>query len=182
MHVNFLRSLTSFSVLVATFSALATSASATEIRMGGYYHGIRAAVPHQREDHGLDFNAEILFNSPEWLSWLGSPRPQLGTTIAHHGTSLTYAGLDWTVDLSDKVFFDIGFGGAIHDGRLDGNAPNNNENRYGCRALFHENLSIGYRLTESASIMASIEHMSNASLCDYNEGLTNAGVRLGYSF
>ncbi|WP_081449527.1 acyloxyacyl hydrolase [Rhodomicrobium vannielii] len=30
--------------------------------------------------------------------------------------------------------------------------------------------------------MATIDHMSNAGLCDTNRGLTNAGVRLGYKF
>jgi lipid A 3-O-deacylase len=63
---------------------------------------------------------------------------------------------------------------------LRGYAPE--ENRYGCRANFHENFSLGYRLTESVSVMATIEHMSNLHLCDYNEGLTNAGVRLGFNF
>ncbi|MES1990238.1 MAG: acyloxyacyl hydrolase [Pseudomonadota bacterium] len=182
MTVKFVRNLTGFAACAAAISMLSTNANATEIRMGGYYHGIRAFVPHQREDHDIDFNGEVLFDSPDWLGWMGSPRPRLGTTIAHHGTSLTYAGLDWTVNVTDAVFFDFGLGGAIHDGRLNGVSPNDNENRYGCRANFHESISIGYRLTESTSVMASIEHMSNAGLCDYNEGLTNAGIRLGYSF
>lgn len=182
MNVFCKRIVSGFVVSALGVSALATAANATEIRMGGYYHGLRVAAPHAREDNDLDYNAEILFDSPAVLSWLGSPRPQLGTTIAHHGTSLTYAGLDWTANLTDAVFFDFGLGGAVHDGRLAGTSPNNNENRYGCRVLFHENISIGYRLTESVSVMGTIEHMSNASLCDYNEGLTNAGVRLGYNF
>lgn len=164
---------------VVVASMLVSSASATEIRMGAYAHDLKVFTPAMEED-GVDFNAEILFDSPSWLEWAWSPRLQFGTTIAHHGTSMTYAGLDWTVNLSDAIFADLGFGAAIHDGRLRGYAPN--ENRYGCRANFHENFSIGYRLTDAVSVMASIEHMSNLSLCDYNEGLTNAGVRLGYSF
>ncbi|MDO8420647.1 MAG: acyloxyacyl hydrolase [Parvibaculum sp.] len=176
------RILSGFVVAALAVPSVATVANATEIRVGGYYHGLRVAAPHAREDAGLDYNAEILFDSPAFLSWLGSPRPQLGTTIAKHGTSLTYAGLDWTVNVTDAVFFDFGLGGAVHDGRLSGTSPNNNENRYGCRVLFHQNISIGYRITQDVSVMGTIEHMSNASLCDYNEGLTNAGVRLGYSF
>jgi len=30
--------------------------------------------------------------------------------------------------------------------------------------------------------MLTGEHMSNADICDNNSGLTNAGVRIGYSF
>jgi hypothetical protein len=30
--------------------------------------------------------------------------------------------------------------------------------------------------------MATVEHMSNAGLCSQNRGLTNVGVRLGYTF
>ena len=32
------------------------------------------------------------------------------------------------------------------------------------------------------SLMATIEHSSNAGLCSENRGLTNAGLRLGYRF
>jgi hypothetical protein len=39
---------------------------------------------------------------------------------------------------------------------------------------------IGVDVTESISIMATVDHMSNADLCDENQGLTNAGVRVGY--
>ncbi len=113
MTVKFVRNLTGFAACAAAISMLSTNANATEIRMGGYYHGIRAFVPHQREDHDIDFNGEVLFDSPDWLGWMGSPRPRLGTTIAHHGTSLTYAGLDWTVNVTDAVFFDFGLGGGF---------------------------------------------------------------------
>jgi lipid A 3-O-deacylase len=179
MFVRHVKGLLRLSGCAVVVSLLVSSASATEIRMGAYAHDLKVFTPAM-EESGVDFNAEVLFDSPGWLDWLGAPRPQLGATIARHGTSLTYAGLDWTVDLSDAVFADLGLGAAIHDGRLSGYAPN--ENRYGCRANFHENFSIGYRLGSGVSVMASIEHMSNLALCEYNEGLTNAGVRLGYSF
>ncbi|MDO8289362.1 MAG: acyloxyacyl hydrolase [Parvibaculum sp.] len=180
--MNYVRGLSGLAMTAAAVSMLASSVNATEIRAGGYYHGLRVAAPHAREDTELDFNAEVLFDSPDWLSWLASPRPQIGTTISKHGTSLIYTDLNWTVNLTDAVYFDFGFGGAIHDGRLDGASVNNDENRYGCRVNFHENISIGYRFTKEVAVMATIEHMSNASLCSYNEGLTNVGVRLGYSF
>jgi hypothetical protein len=30
--------------------------------------------------------------------------------------------------------------------------------------------------------MVSVDHMSNASLCDENDGLTNLGIRYAYRF
>lgn len=179
MFYRYTKGLLRFTGYAVAASMLVSSANAMEIRMGAYAHDLKVFTPAMEKD-GVDFNAEVLFDSPEWLKWAWSPRLQLGTTIAQHGTSLTYAGLNWTVNLSDAIFADLGLGAAIHDGRLRGYAPD--ENRYGCRANFHENFSIGYRLTDAVSVMASIEHMSNLALCDYNEGLTNAGVRLGYSF
>lgn len=166
-------------LLIAALMSMPAAVGATEIRGGLFAHDLKIFTP-ARERDGVDYNAEILFDSPSWLAWLAAPRPQLGTTVASRGTSMTYAGLDWTVDLTQHTFVDLGLGGALHDGRLSGQAPD--ENRYGCRANFHENLSIGYRLTESVSLMGTIEHMSNLHLCDYNEGLTNAGLRMGFSF
>jgi len=55
-------------------------------------------------------------------------------------------------------------------------------NALGCHVLFRESASLGFNLTESWRIMGTIEHNSNAGLCDFNRGLTNAGVRLGYKF
>ncbi|HCX68877.1 MAG TPA: acyloxyacyl hydrolase, partial [Rhodobiaceae bacterium] len=39
-----------------------------------------------------------------------------------------------------------------------------------------------YRITSALSVMASIEHISNAWLCSANDGLTNVGMRIGYRF
>ena len=39
-----------------------------------------------------------------------------------------------------------------------------------------------YRLSQSVSLMGTIEHVSNAGFCERNRGLTNMGLRLGYSF
>jgi lipid A 3-O-deacylase len=180
MFKKSVRGLLGLSVCAVVVLAAVPAANAMEFRAGGYAHGLKVFAPHAREPHGLDYNAEVLFDSPSWLSWLGNVRPMIGGTLAKHGTSLVYAGGDWTIDLTDAIFFDFSLGFAAHDGRLDG--YESSENRYGCRVNFHESINLGYRLTDSLSIMASMEHMSNLSLCDYNEGLTNAGVRFGYSF
>ena len=52
----------------------------------------------------------------------------------------------------------------------------------GCSVLFRESASIGVMVTETASVMATIEHASNANLCADNRGLTNMGIRFGWTF
>jgi hypothetical protein len=52
----------------------------------------------------------------------------------------------------------------------------------GCAVTFRESATAGFRITQNWSIMATVEHMSNAGLCVENRGLTNAGLRLGYTF
>ena len=42
--------------------------------------------------------------------------------------------------------------------------------------------SLGYRLTPTWSVMATVEHYSNAGLCAHNRGLTSFGLRMGYTF
>ena len=55
-------------------------------------------------------------------------------------------------------------------------------NALGCSPLFREAAAVGFRLNEHWSVMATVEHMSNAGLCGDNRGLTNFGGKLGYTF
>lgn len=161
-------------------SFLASPASRFEIRGGVFAHD-----PWSPEQGSADLNIEAL--SPRLYS-TGSawdvliPRAHLGGTINFNGkTSHGYAGLAWTFDITQQFFVEASFGGAIHNGKT-GSTIVPNHNALGCSPLFRESASIGYRITEAWSMMATVEHLSNAGLCSNNRGLTNAGVRLGYSF
>jgi len=154
-----------------------------EVRAGVLAHDLLSP-----EDDGvIDINGELLsarlplIDPMSRWHWL-SPRLHLGGTLNTAGnTSHAYAGLTWTADVTDKVFLEGSFGGAIHNGDTGPSAPAD-ESELGCSPLFRESGSIGYRLNTSWSVMASIEHLSNAGLCDANRGLTNYGVRVGYRF
>jgi len=95
-------------------------------------------------------------------------------------TSYAYAGFVWTFNLTERVFVQPVFGGAIHDGVLDNPPPN--RVALGCPTLFHTGLSAGYRLTERWTLYGSWEHISNANLCSRNVGLNNYGARIGFKF
>jgi lipid A 3-O-deacylase len=147
-----------------------------EFRLGAFVHD---PLSPERAG-GVDLNAEVLFAKPwgtaaEW--WL--PRPHIGTTLNFEDqTSTVYAGATWQFDLTSTVFAEASFGGSLN------NADTNNAetSALGCPLLFRSSASLGYRLTTHWQVMASIEHNSNAGLCDRNRGLTNGGLRLGYRF
>jgi lipid A 3-O-deacylase len=112
------------------------------------------------------------------LNFLLTPRPYLGTTLAFGKTDEFYWGVNWDVKLFDRTFVEGFFGGAAHDGPINelGHAS------YGCVVNFREGLSLGYEFAPQWRLMATLDHMSNAGLCNPNpnRGLTNAGIRLGY--
>ncbi|WP_293867800.1 acyloxyacyl hydrolase [uncultured Alsobacter sp.] len=155
-------------------------ASRFEIRGGVFAHD-----PWSPEQGSADLNLEAL--SPRLFTTGSSwdvliPRAHVGGTINFNGkTSHGYAGLTWTYDVTQQIFVEASFGGAVHNGKTDRIVPVNH-NALGCSPLFRESASIGYRFNQAWSVMASVEHLSNAGLCSNNRGLTNAGVRLGYSF
>ena len=137
---------------------------------------------------GADVNFEMLFNSPEVLSVIGSPRPHLGGSVNTAGnTDQGYFGLTWGIMLTPNLFgsgnglFANGsLGGAIQDSYTN-SAPTGRK-RLGSTALFRESRELGYPLTPTVSMSAFLDHMSNADLARHNAGLTDAGARLGFKF
>ncbi len=74
-----------------------------------------------------------------------------------------------------------GFGGMIHNGNLEDYAESGPY--LGCRALFREYAAVGYDVTANWRVLAQIEHSSHANLCGRpNNGLTRAGIQIGYKF
>jgi lipid A 3-O-deacylase len=155
----------------------------SEVRLGGFAANLEDGGS---EDATALVNAELLFQplgrgrdyGNAFLDVFLNPRPHLGTSISvdEGGTNQVYGGLTWEVRLTDWAFVEASFGGTIHDGPTDGNDPDS----YGCATLFRESASLGFDLSERLRLLFTVDHMSNAGLCDQNQGLTNAGVRLGY--
>lgn len=153
-----------------------------EVRIGGFAHGV--GTP---ERGSADVNAEILtrqifkLEDPTYQPWV--PRLHVGGLFnTDHKTSYGYAGLTWTYDIFQNVFIEGSFGGSYNDGKTGDRFVPLDHAKLGCHVLFRESVSLGYRLTEHWSIMATADHVSNGRLCDYNRGLNNYGARLGYTF
>ena len=177
--------LAGMAILAGTAIANAEPAGSiiSEARLGVYYHNM--------EDYGetgIDLNAEILFNElpgsygNPFLDFILKPRPHIGADLNLDGnTSFAYAGFSWTAEIFGPVFIEGVFGGALHNGETgNGNYPNRAD--MGCAWAFHEAVSIGVTLQDEWRVMGTLEHFSNAGLCDRNSGITNAGVRVGKLF
>lgn len=165
----------------------------SEIRIGGAVQDPGSAEGKVGSFSKANVNGEVLFakplisTDPFWQLFV--PRPTIGGSYNTGGrTSYAYLGATWTVDLFPEtlnrtVFLEGFFGGAAHNGYT---GPKDTTpygfNTLGCNPLFREAAALGFRITDHWSVMATVEHMSNAGLCANNRGLTNFGGKLGYTF
>lgn len=154
-----------------------------EVRIGAQVHDYFPTFPG-KERNNIDLNGEILFDrlniAP--FTWIWNPRPHLGGTLNFTGlTSFTYAGFTWEVPIYKDFFFDLGLGGAWHSGWLGADAPTYRK-RLGSDILFREGIDLGYRLNGVHSLSFYADHLSNAHLAHYNQGLSQVGLRYGYKF
>ena len=136
----------------------------------------------------IAYSAELMVPSPGFLSFAFNPRPSIGFNVAPQGISYVYAGLNWDVPVYEKWFVTAGVGGSYNNAeRLTESDLRPGESKQthrlvGCHALFRLSLGFGYRITNDVMLQFYGDHISNANLCDNNEGLDQWGVRLGYAF
>ncbi|NNL88168.1 MAG: acyloxyacyl hydrolase [Marinicaulis sp.] len=176
-----------FTLFAAFTSPAYAQGAIDEIRAGIFAQS--CCGPGSNKEEGVALNGEVIFNSPRALTVLGSPRPVVGGTIATDGdaTSLGYFGLEWKFDLAPKIFVAVGGGGAVHNGETKFDplvdAPRVNNTLFlGCRAAIRMAGDLGYRIAPRVSASLHWSHISNAGLCQVNEGLDHLGVRLGFDF
>ena len=155
-----------------------------ELRGGVFAHGIGSV-----ERDTADVNAELVFprlpfGTDEWWT-IFVPRPHVGGFLStDNRTSIAYGGALWTYAITDRLFTELFFGGAVHDGLPDGSPT---RAALGCNVGFNFGSTAGYRIDRSWSLMVTYDHMSNGNSsvgtnCSHNKGINNVGVKLGYSF
>ena len=169
-------------------TSLAQAAAPGERPLGGIVSELCGGIlAHDRglfgseKESGVDVNFEVLFTSPGPLRYILSPRPHVGASINTQGdTSKVYAGLTWDFNLG-PVFIEGSFGGTLHDGET-GRQADRSRKELGCPFNFREAFSIGVRVWRHHSVSLMVDHISNASLCDENEGMETLGLRYGYKY
>lgn len=154
--------------------------SSLEIRAGVLVHDVPNLWSGFRLESGVDLNGEVLFGGG--LAVLGGRlRPAIGASVNANGfTSKAYVDARWEIEGPAGIFFGVGLGAAVHNGKLD---PTEIDRKaLGSRVLFHIPFEVGLRFDERRSLSIYFEHVSNAWLADHNEGLDAIGVRYGYRF
>lgn len=165
-------------------SAVAASAADSliyELKVGALDHDVPNLWSRfRRETDSLDINVEAQL-SPAMNAFFGTIRPAVGGSINTSGqTSMGYIDARYTYEAPSGLFYAIGLGAAVHDGKLD--LTNANSKALGARVLFHIPLEFGYRVDTHNSVSAYFEHMSNGYTQRHNEGMDRLGVRYGYRF
>lgn len=164
------------------FAQLLFGFSVDEIKLGVLRHDTswKLAFRHEKSP---DLHAEILlapFEHPV-SRFLFSPRLHVGCEInTRGGTNIFYTGMTWTLDLTDWLFIDAGFGGAINTGQLK--TPSKHKHPMGSHITFHESIALGVRLNRHINMSLYSAHSSNNNLSEPNMGMTNLGIRMGYHF
>ena len=135
------------------------------------------------EEDGIDFNAEILFQKPKRHALV--PRPHAGFALNSAGdTNRFYGGFTWDFETQTRVFVELGLGAVYHDGFTAPSLTAELESRkaLGCSVLIRGSFSLGYNLTERHNLSVLLDHMSNATACQANEGSDSVGLRYGFRF
>lgn len=147
-----------------------------EVRLGGFL-SVQGSSPD-----GPLIGGQVLFDpfvgpyQNYFLNTLLRPRIHIGGLVAtDNGTDQLFAGFTWNFPIGDTFFLEAALGGTVHDGGTD-------DEGLGCSFAFRESAGAGLNIGRRWRAIASIDHSSNANLCDGNGGLTHAGVSVGYRF
>jgi hypothetical protein len=164
------------------YTAPSSRSFLSEIRVGGSIQDASGPESGSGSITGEILTQRLFEPSNTGLTFL-IPRLHVGGSANLSGrTSFAYAGLTWTLDIGPAFFLEGTFGGAVHNGDVGRVVLSAHDAALGCSPLFRESASAGWRVTPQWSVMATVEHLSNAGLCAQNRGLTNVGLRLGYTF
>jgi hypothetical protein len=152
--------------------------------------GLSGSIQSSRSHESGVFPSLTVFFDPldraaaaDWKEIMLRPRIHAGAIVSTTGNaSQLYTGFTWTVDVSERLFVDLGLGAALNNAELGRDGGGSNGPEVGCHVLFHESLAAGYKLTKNWRLLATVQHSSNANFCDSNGGLSYAGLSVGYKF
>lgn len=182
-------------IVTALISGAAQAQLVEELRLGVTQHNICVSdCDNANKEDGPNINAEIVFDSPDFMSFLLSPRPYIMGSLNTSGdTSFGAAGLQWDFEVFDGWSIEPGIGYSIHDGELEspfpqgdprGDAFTQNKVLLGSRDLFRSSLAITRDIGEQWGVQLMYEHLSHGQIIGNgrNQGLDNIGVRVAYRF
>jgi lipid A 3-O-deacylase len=175
------RFLLSSAVAVAAVAGPASADLISEIRLGVMQENICVLdCNNANKEPGQSLSGEILFNSPDFLGVLWSPKPYvMGSGNLQGDTSFGGVGLHWSFPIAKRWQFEPSVGYVIHDGEL--------ESPYvllGSRDLFRTTFGLHHDINDVWGVELMYEHLSHGQILGdgRNQGLDNIGLRVSYSF
>lgn len=175
----------------ATVQPMVYDPEGFEFRFGAFAHGVGGAEQGTYDLNGEFVTPRLPFFEDSWWS-VFMPRANVGGLLNLEGrTSAVYAGALWTIPLPHHFFAEAFLDADLHNGYL--NNPPPGHSGLGCRYMFHDGGSLGYKLSRHWSVMATFDHQSNGhgifgTSCDgmgsntRNPGINDYGLRFGYTF
>ncbi len=173
----------------------AAYAQIEEVRLGALIHDVNVTGNGAGgKESGVNIAGELVFSSPEFLSWAWAPRPYVNLSLNTDGlTNFGGAGLAWSHTFGERVFGEFDFGLVIHDGittlptnpadpvriRLDATRV-----ILGSDVLFRSVFALGLHIDENWDGALVFEHLSHGQILAQgrNEGLDNIGIRISRKF
>ncbi len=169
-------------LLLLGLSTAEAALSITQVKLGVLRNDVRGLDLHHHYEKGKNINVETLFselNGGLW-DWIFNPEPALGINVnTNSATSHIYGSINWTIHMGQFVL-EPQIGGEIHNGKAKHSSPK--KHALGSRILFHESLSLGYKITDKWTGYLTLDHASNARITQPNPGITSIGLRIGYRF
>jgi lipid A 3-O-deacylase len=184
-------------LLIALASLVAPAHAKIEERRVG-------VVGNVRSDHGditggkygaRNAEFDLVSSSPDFLNFLGSPRPYAFVSVPTAEDSVTFGGvgLIWRWEFADGWAFEPGFGYVIHDGEIDNPfTPGTPEagvfeaehQLLGSRDLFRTTFALEREFGDRVAAQLYWQHMSHGQILDRgrNQGLDYVGLRFSYRF
>jgi len=153
----------------------------TEVRVGIADHdsGVFGNTKEEGPDVTLGLRFSPLFGDHQDSLW--NPRPHVGANINTRGdTSAVFAALTFGGMVAGPLFINFDLGGAWHDG--EDSTSRTDRKELGSPVLFYLAAEAGFRFLDHHGLALRLDHMSNASLADDNEGLDTVGVVYSYFF
>ena len=158
-----------------------------EVKQGVLAHD-RGWFGKNREGFGPDYNFELMFNSPNFLKKVWSPKPIVGLTqTSTGGSSLYYGGITWDANISKNWFVSGTTGIAYTNGLTKlpkGQVPTGDKQiQFGSQLLHRGAVEIGWNFYGKDTISLMFSHVSHGGLLsDKNHGMDEFGIRYGYRF
>ena len=139
-----------------------------EVKQGILAHD-RGWFGKNREGIGPDYNFELMFNSPNILKKVWSPKPIIGLTQnSSGGSSLYYGGITWDANIS-KNWFVTGTTGIAYTNGLkklpQGQvATGDKKIQFGSQWLHRGAIELGWNFYGNDTISLMFSHVSHASM------------------